>query len=95
MNGNKEQTIVRFGKIRQFMLLCLMVLLSETAVANELFNSSWYTMSSSVDHMNFNLLLADLRGRDDWVTTGRVKAYSQSGRKGTSLSLFNVWTVDQ
>ena len=95
MNGNKEQTIVRFGKIRQLMLLCLMVLLSETAVANELFNSSWYTMSSSVDHMNFNLLLADLRGRDDWVTTGRVKAYSQYGRKGTSLSLFNVWTVDQ
>jgi len=76
-------------------LLTLMVLSPGTAVANELFNGSWYTMSSSVDHLTFNLLLADLRGRDDWVETGRVKAYSQYGRKGTSYSLFNVWTVDQ
>ncbi len=95
MNKDKKQPNVNIGTIRQFILLCLMALLSKTAAANELFNGSWYTMSSSVDHLNFNLLLADLRGRDDWVVTGRVKAYSQYGRKGTSYSLFNVWTVDQ
>ena len=95
MNKDKNPLNVNIGALRQFLLLCLMVLLSETAAANELFNSSWYTMSSSRDHLTFNLLLADLRGRDDWVVTGRVKAYSQSGRRGTSYSLFNVWTVDQ
>ena len=95
MNTSNYYNQKKHCRLLLAVLLSLMALLPGTAVANELFNSSWYTMSSSVDHLTFNLLLADLRGRDDWVVTGRVKAYSQQGRKGTSHSLFNVWTVDQ
>ena len=95
MNRKKKQSIVNLGILRQFILLLALLVALGTAIANELKSSSHYSMDSSVDHLYFKLLIADLNGRDDWVTKGEVKAYSEYGRKGTSYTLFNVWTVDQ
>ena len=77
--------------------LCLMAMLApQRASANELYNSSQYTMSVSSDHITLNILVADLNGRDDWtVADSRVKAYSGYGRTGTSYNLLNVYSWDQ
>lgn len=77
------------------LLALLACLVPQQAAGNELKSSSNYKMESYNDHLYFDLLIADLEGRDDWVTDGKVKAYSQDGRKGECLTLFNVWTKDQ
>ena len=86
---------MRCSRFLLAVLLGLLSLSSQQVLANELKSSSNYGMSSSNDHLYFKIIVADLVGRDDWVTDGKVKAYSQDGQKGTCLTLFNVWTVDQ
>ena len=77
------------------LLALLACLVPQQAAGNELKSSSNYKMQSYNDHLYFDLLIADLEGRDDWVTDGKVKAYSQDGRNGECITLFNVWTKDQ
>ena len=86
---------MKAGILRQIVVLLAVLAAPVTAMANELKSSSNYGMESAVDHMRFKILVADLKGRDDWLTKGEVKAYSEYGRGGTSHTLFNVWTEDQ
>ena len=77
------------------LLALLACLVPQQAAGNELKSSSNYKMQTYNDHLYFDLLIADLKGVDDWVTDGKVKAYSQDGRNGVCITLFNVWTVNQ
>ncbi|MBQ8066386.1 MAG: LamG domain-containing protein [Prevotella sp.] len=95
MYKSKFFSRMRCSRFLLAVLLGLLSLSSQQVLANELKSSSNYSMSSSNDHLYFKIIVADLVGRDDWVTDGKVKAYSQDGQKGTCLTLFNVWTVDQ
>jgi len=86
---------MKSGILRQIVVLLAVLATPVTAMANELKSSSNYGMESAVDYLRFKILVADLKGRDDWLTKGEVKAYSEYGRGGTSHTLFNVWTEDQ
>ena len=81
------------------MLLWLALLawtVPQRALADKLYDSGYFEMTDkSSDHFRLKILVADLVDRDDWlVSDSRVKAYSGSGRTGTSLDLLNIYSHD-
>ena len=86
MNKNHKQSIVKFGTIRHFMLLCLMVLLPQLAQASDwMHNSSKFSMSSSSDHVTFKPFLCDLDRSDTYAKKGGI--YAKCGNR-------TVWLMD-
>ena len=85
---------------RSWQLLLVLALFAwlvpQQTLADKLYSSSGYSMSTYSDHISVKLLVADLVGRDSWlVADSRLKAYSGSGRTGTSYNLVNVYSYDQ
>ena len=77
-----------------FVLISAMLLSSQTVKADELYSSTYYSGTAYSDHFNVSLLIADLHGRDTWITTGYIKAYDLSN-SARSLTIANVYTWDQ
>ena len=73
---------------RQWKWLVVMVLamLTTTAQADWMRKPNWYTMSSSIDHVTFKILLCDLDKDDTWATSGGIYAVNSNGR--------TVWLMD-
>ena len=72
------------------------MLLPQQAMAEDyMCNSNKFYMSSASDHLTFSILMADLYGRDTWLSSGHVKAYSNSNGTGTCYELVDVSTADQ
>ena len=53
-----------------FLMIAAMLLSSQSVKADELYSSTYYTGTAYKDHFNVSLLIADLHGRDTWITTG-------------------------
>ena len=77
-----------------FVMMSAMLLSSQRVMADELYSSTYYSGTAYSDHFNVSLLIADLHGRDTWITTGLVKAYDISN-PARSLTIANVYTWDQ
>ena len=86
MNRNKKQWNVNFGILRQFILLCLMALLSQQVQASDwMHNSSKFSMSTSSDHVTFKPFLCDLDRSDTYAKKGGI--YAKCGNR-------TVWLMD-
>ena len=73
----------------------LMMLLSAnatTALADEIKKEANYTATVHGDHISLEVMVADLKSANTWCKSGSIRAYSQSGRKGTVLHLMDVET---
>ena len=93
-----KTTTTRRGRLWQVLLLLALLAwtVPQQALADKLYSSSGYSMSTYSDHIFVKLLVADLVGRDSWlVGDSRLKAYSGYGRTGTSYNLVNVYSYDQ
>ena len=78
--------MVKYGIVRHFMLLCLMVLLPQLAQASDwMHNSSKFSMSSSSDHVTFKPFLCDLDRSDTYAKKGGI--YAKCGNR-------TVWLMD-
>ena len=77
-----------------FVMMSAMLLSSQRVMADELYSSTYYSGTAYSDHFNVSLLIADLHGRDTWITTGYIKAYDISN-SARSLTIANVYTWDQ
>lgn len=83
-------------RLKTWLVTSVLLTIFTQAHADKLYDSSYYTMSTSRDHISLTLLVADLVGRDSWlVADSRVVAYSSPGRKGTKYNLVNVYSWDQ
>lgn len=80
--------------ICQLVMMSVMLLSSQTVSADALYKSTYYTGKAYADHFNVNLLVADLYGRDSWLTSGYVKAYDITN-PFRSVTLASVYTWDQ
>ena len=76
-------------------LLTIMLLPQQAMAEDYMCNSNKFYMSSASDHLTFSILMADLYGRDTWLSSGHVKAYSNSNGTGTCYELVDVYTADQ
>lgn len=76
-------------------LLTIMLLPQQAMAEDYMCNSNNFYMSSASDHLTFSILMADLYGRDTWLSSGHVKAYSNSNGTGTCYELVDVYTADQ
>ena len=86
MNRNKKQWNVNFGFLRQFILLCLMALLSQQVQASDwMLNASKFSMSTSSDHVTFKPFLCDLDRSDTYAKKGGI--YAKCGNR-------TVWLMD-
>ena len=75
-------------------MMSVMLLSSQTVSADALYKSTYYTGTAYADHINVDLLIADLYGRDSWLTSGYVKAYDITN-PFRSVTLASVYTWDQ
>ncbi len=75
MNRNKKQWTVNIGILRQFMLLCLMALLPQTAWTRDwILDDGYFKAIAYSDHVRFEVLLCDLYGKNTYSKGGYIYA---------------------
>ncbi len=76
------------------LIIMLVALLPSRVSADEMKNDSRYHVYQKSDHLNFEILVTDLKYKNTWAKAGKVVAYSQKDRKGTKYEILTVYTED-
>ena len=75
-------------------LALLAWLVPQRALADDMKDNKYYTLTNRTGYVTFEVLLTDLHYNNTWAKDGNIKAYSGSGRSGTSYELVRVYTKE-
>ena len=75
-------------------LALLTWLVPQRALADDMTNGKYYTLTNRTGYVTFEVLLTDLYAKNTWAKDGNIKAYSGSGRSGTNYELVRVYTKE-
>ena len=75
-------------------LMLMLVAVPLTVSADDMKESKNYWMNTHSNYMEFNVLVTDLWSKNTWAKDGYIRAYTNSKRQGTAITLLRVYTKD-